>query len=121
MIYPRGYKVNRVAVREDVDRTQTQSTLRERRRLYLLEFESYAIAGHGCFAEGAGVSFGQVFFVFDTEDIDGDPGISPNDFPAAMRPTIVPTVTRRPRIHGLPPITFGSNVILSKPISSPPN
>src|SRR5687768_17371877 len=32
--------------------------------------------------------------------------------PAATRPTIVPTVTRRPRMHGLPPITSGSNVIL---------
>src|SRR3972149_2258855 len=34
--------------------------------------------------------------------------------PAAMRPIIIPTVTRRPRIVGLPPITLGSKVMRFK-------
>jgi len=34
--------------------------------------------------------------------------------PAANRPTTVPTVTRIPRMHGLPAIASGSWVILEK-------
>lgn len=37
--------------------------------------------------------------------------ISTLDLPAATSPTMVPTVTRRPRRQGFPPITAGSRVI----------
>jgi hypothetical protein len=43
---------------------------------------------------------------------------SSRDAPSAIRPTMRPTVMRRPRIHALPPILPGSNVILSKPPSA---
>src|ERR1035437_656125 len=39
--------------------------------------------------------------------------ISPKEWPAATSPTIVPTVTRKPRMQGFPPMTLGSNVILA--------
>ena len=34
-------------------------------------------------------------------------------WPAATKPTIVPTVTRMPRMQGFPPITVGSKVTRS--------
>ena len=33
------------------------------------------------------------------------------EWPDANSPTTVPTVTRKPRIHGFPPITSGSKVM----------
>jgi hypothetical protein len=38
--------------------------------------------------------------------------------PLATKPTIVPTVMRRPRTHGLPPIASGSSVILVKGVTA---
>src|SRR3972149_1282394 len=37
--------------------------------------------------------------------------MSAMECPDANSPTTVPTVTRKPRIHGFPPITSGSRVI----------